>query len=109
MFSLTFDITAYTFDETTFFSEISTLLYCRRHSKPILTFHEPQPVHVMQNTTTMSEKCREADNLKFRIYLRTISHNLKTFSIQCCPFIGTQPFIVHIGEDTAESIPDEST
>ena len=30
------------------------------------------------------------------------------FSIQRCPFVGTQPFIVHIGEDTAEGIPDQS-
>ena len=40
---------------------------------------------------------------------RTISHNLKLFSIQCCPLVSTQPFIVHIGEDTAEAVTDEST
>lgn len=59
LISPTFNKTTYTFDETTF-SEIQTPLYCRRHSKPILFFHKPQPVHVMQNTTTMSGKCREA-------------------------------------------------
>ena len=60
----------------------------------------------MQNTTTMSGKCREAQYPQICIDLRAVFLNFHGFSIQGSPLIAAQPLGIHIVKQAGKCAAD---